>query len=82
MTSSNDSERPPMCYDERAVRLPNGCWLEPGGRVRVPKEHIWLPEVRDAAERLGWVLENGSASPGSEVLAWPADPLSEDQRSA
>lgn len=55
-----------------AVKLPNGVTLMRGGRVRVPKELIWDPEVKAAAARLGWQLEEGSESFASEVLCWPA----------
>lgn len=47
--------------------LPNGSILRPGGRVRVPADVIWkIPEAD--VEKYGIELEDGSQSPGSEVL--------------
>jgi hypothetical protein len=54
----------------KRVKLPNGCWIEPGDRVRVPRDHIWAPYVVANADRLGWELGRDH-SPGSEVLVWP-----------
>jgi hypothetical protein len=63
--------KPPAGYDERAVQLPNGCWLEPGKRVRVPARLISHPEVLRNAQVLRWELEGWARSPGSEVIYWP-----------
>lgn len=53
--------------------LPNGVVLAPGGRVRVPKDLIWqIPE--DEIDAYGIELEQGSESPGSEVLFRPYVP--------
>jgi hypothetical protein len=52
-----------------AVILPNGSRLEPGSRVRVPKELLDDPRVQVYQLRYGWQVE--SPSPGSAVLRWP-----------
>lgn len=50
--------------------LPNGSVLRRGGRVRVPKDLPWQIPQEDV-RRMGLRLEEGSQSPGSEVLVWP-----------
>lgn len=49
-----------------AYRLPNGCDLYPGGRIRVPAEHIWLIPEADI-EQYGLTLGDDYSS-GSEVV--------------
>lgn len=50
--------------------LPNGCYLQPGCRVRLPREQIWQIPA-ELVERYGLFLDDGAASPGSEVICMP-----------
>lgn len=62
--------RPPIvcghCY-----MLPNGCLLRPGGRIRLSTTQAFLIP-NHVVDRLGLVLDADAASPGSEVIYWPA----------
>ena len=68
MTSAQ--QRVAVFPDNLPYKLPNGCWLYKGGRVRVPKDDIWSIPLA-VIESLGLELEDESASPGSEVVRWP-----------
>lgn len=48
-------------------KLPNGCWIEPGSRVRVPKDHINLIPIEDW-DAYGLDIVEGEQSFGSELI--------------
>lgn len=48
-------------------KLPNGCSILPGGRVRIPKEHLNLIPAGDW-EAFGLDIVEGDQSFGSEVI--------------
>jgi hypothetical protein len=61
---------------ERVVRMPNGCYLRPGGRMRMTlKQAFEIPE--SIVEELGLELDDAAASYDSEVVVWPWHPNGE-----
>lgn len=53
-------------------KLPNGCIITPGGRIRIPRKQIALiPEVD--REKYGLFLDDNAWSAGSEVVCMPAE---------
>ncbi len=52
------------------VRMPNGCMLKQGGRIRMSHEMVWeIPAI--VVAELGLELDDSAASHDSEVVAWP-----------
>lgn len=51
----------------KPYKLPNGCVIHPGCRVRVPAEHIWLIPNSDV-QKYGLDLDHNAYSPTSEVI--------------
>lgn len=57
----------------RMVRMPNGCELRPGGKIRMlRKKAFQIPE--SVIEELGLELDDAAASHESEVVVWPLHP--------
>lgn len=53
-------------------KLPNGCVLEAGGRIRVPWELVLKISSEDIDE-YNIDIEHGDSSPASDVLCRPLD---------
>ena len=57
----------------RVVRMPNGCDMTPGGRIRMTRKQAFeIPE--SIVEELGLELDDAAASHDSEVVVWPWHP--------
>lgn len=65
--------------NEEDYRLPNGCLLQAGGRVRIPREHLWhIPEADVEAYDIR--LDLNAYSPDSEVVWRPRVAPPEEHR--
>ena len=54
------------------IKMPNGCNLVPGGRIRMSLKQVFeIPE--GIIEKYGLELDDNAASPGSEVVMWPRE---------
>ena len=68
MTNSTD-DLPAVCSNG-LVRMPNGCELTPGGRVRMSRKQI--AEIPEAMiDKYGLELDDAAASHDSEGVMWP-----------
>ena len=71
-TTSNVESAPAVAV-QRVVRMPNGCDLTPGGRIRMTRKQAFeIPE--SIVEELGLELDDAAASHDSEVVVWPWNP--------